>query len=105
MSQNLIYDEPDDEEEIITWNLSDEEKDEENEEQKEKGINEDDEIINDEIDEIISDPEIHFDIIENNGEKSVKVNIKLNSEEFSNLISIEFIVSKENFLNIAKKLN
>jgi hypothetical protein len=104
MSQHLIYDEPDDEEDIITWNLSDEEK-EEQKEKKDKEINEDDEIINDEIDEIISDPEIHFDIIEKNGEKSVKVNIKLNSEEFSNLMSIEFIVSKENFLNIAKKLN
>ena len=100
MSQHLIYDDSDEEEEdIITWNLSDD-----NNVDKEE-INEDDEIINDEIDEIINDPEIHFDIIENKGEKTVKVNIKLNSDEFSNLISIEFIVSKEVFLNIAKKLN
>ena len=71
MSQHLIYDDSDEEEEdIITWNLSDD-----NNVDKEE-INEDDEIINDEIDEIINDPQIHFDIIENKGETTVKVNIK-----------------------------
>lgn len=113
-SQNnnyLIEDILDDKDSIISWtdlDSIDENKDEDQE------VDEDDEIIVDEESEESDDsddekkmqqPQINFDVVEKNKKKSVKISINLNLDETSNLFNIEFSISKEVFLKIAKELS
>jgi len=105
-NNHLIEDISDDDDEIVSWTDLDSVDDTKDADQE---IDEDDEIIVDEEstddEKKISHPEIIFDVVEKNKEKSVKITINLDLEESSNLVNIEFCITKEVFLKIAKELS
>jgi hypothetical protein len=108
-STHLIEDKSDDEDDIISWDDVDTEDDQDNDnnEDSEELDDSDETIINDKDrgEKHISHPEITFDVVEKNNEKSVKISINLDLEETSKMVNIEFCISKEIFLKIAKQLN
>lgn len=92
-STHLIDDKSDDEDDIISWEDLDSDDDQFNED-----MDEGDEIIVDDKDyeeKGVCNPEIIFDVIDKNNEKSVKISINL--EEASKVVNIEFCITKEIF--------
>lgn len=108
-STHLIEDKSDDEDDIISWDDVDTEDDQDNDNDEDSDeIDESDEVIVKDKEyggKHISHPEITFDVVEKNNEKSVKISINLDLEETSKLMNIEFCITKEIFLKIAKQLN
>jgi len=56
--------------------------------------------------ELINNPEINIEIVNHNNEKGVKININIGIEKNkeNKSINIDFIISKDIFLKIAKEL-
>jgi hypothetical protein len=108
-STHLIEDKSDDEDDIISWDDVDTEDDQDNDNNEDsEEIDDSDEIIVKDKEyggKHISHPEITFDVVEKNNEKSVKISINLDLEETSKVMNIEFCITKEIFLKIAKQLN
>jgi hypothetical protein len=104
---HLIEDKSDDDDDIISWNDVDTEDDQDNDN------NEDSEEIDDSDEIIINDKESdsnqichpEITVVEKNNKKSVKISINLDLEETSKMVNIEFCITKEMFLKIAKQLN
>ena len=108
-STQLIDDKSDEDDDVISWDDGDTEDDQDNDnsEDSEDSDNSDENIVDDKEHEEthISHPEITFDVVEKNNKKSVKISINLDLEETSKMVNIEFCISKEIFLKIAKQLN
>jgi hypothetical protein len=105
-STHLIEDKSDDEDDIISWNDVDTENDQDNDNNEDSDDSEENIEDDKEHEENhISHPEITFDVVEKNNKKSVKISINLDLEETSKMVNIEFCITKEIFLKIAKQLN
>jgi hypothetical protein len=82
------------------------------EELSEEEIDEDDEIVNiDELTKKISEEEyetvneVKFEIVtDDKNDKNVKVSLSLDVETSNDIINIEFLITKEIFLKLAKQL-
>lgn len=93
-------------------NISWSDNESENKELSEEEIDEDDEIVNlDELTKKITEEEyetvneVKFEIVtDDNNVKNVKVNLSLDVETSNDIINIEFLITKEIFLKLAKQL-
>jgi len=111
-SLHLIQDDSDNDSECndeISWSDNESES---KEELSEEEIDEDDEIVNlDELTKKISEEEyetvneVKFEIVtDENNNKNVKVSLSLDVETSNDIINIEFLITKEIFLKLAKQL-
>jgi hypothetical protein len=109
---HLLDVESDDEKGIVSWESEDDQNTEKSD-SEEESIDEDDEIISlEDIQRGLSskkkkekNQEINFEVIKDDKKnKCVKISINLDLEETDNIINLEFSISKEIFLKIAKEL-
>ncbi len=111
---HLLDVESDDEKEIVSWESEEEQNTEKSDsDSDEESIDEDDEIISlEDLKKGLSNKkkkeknqEINLEVIkDDNKNKCVRISINLDLEETDNIINLEFSISKEIFLKIAKEL-
>lgn len=101
--KHLIDDDTDEEDNnSVDWSS-----DSEGEKNKEKSDVEEEEELDNIVttDLEISEPEVNIEIVDSNNEKAVKITIDMEINDGSDdVVSIDFTISKETFLKIAKQL-